>query len=86
MGCLMKERRILLSHVCQLMVMMMMMSVCMYVRMNDGGGGCDGVGGCTSGSVGRQRRLRLGRVKRMAVTCNQARVAAVGVAGTVSAP
>lgn len=77
---MMKERRILLSHVSQLMVMMMMM-----MRMNDGGGERDSAGGCTNGSVGRQRRLRLGRVKRMAVTCNQARVAAVGVAGTVSA-
>lgn len=63
----MKKRRILLSHVRQLM-----MSVCVNVRMNDGGGGRDGARG--TGGVGRQRRLRLRRVKRVAVTRDQARV------------
>lgn len=76
---LMKKRRVLLSHVRQLM----MMSMCVNVRMNDSGGGSDGVGG--TGGVGRQRRLRLGRVKRVAVTCNQTRVAA-GVTSAVSSP
>lgn len=44
---LMKKRRILLSHVRQLM----MMSVCVNVWMNDGGGGRDGARG--TGGVGR---------------------------------
>ena len=44
----MKKRRILLSHVRQLM----MMSVCVNVWMNDGGGGRDGARG-TGGVVGR---------------------------------
>lgn len=61
----------------------MMMSMCVNVRMNDSGGGRDGVGG-TDG-VGRQRRLRLGRVKRVAVTCNQTRVA-TGMTSAVRSP
>lgn len=55
------------------------MSVRVNVRMNDGGGGRDGAR--DTGGVGRQRRLRLRRVKRMAVTRNQARVA-VATSGT----
>lgn len=65
----MKKRRVLLRHVRQLM----MMTVCVNVRMNDGGGGCDGAR--AAGRVSRQRRLRLRRVKRVAVACDQARVA-----------
>lgn len=72
----MKKRGILLSHVRQLM-----MSVCVNMRMNDCGGGRDSVG--NTGGMSRQRRLRLRRVKRVAVTCNKVRVA-TGMADTVS--
>ena len=74
----MKKRGILLSHMRQLM-----MSVCVNMRMNDCGGGREGIG--NTGGMGRQRRLRLRRVKRVAVTCNKVRVAS-GMADTVSSP
>ena len=53
------------------------------MRMNDCGGGREGIG--NTGGMGRQRRLRLRRVKRVAVTCNKVRVAS-GMADTVSSP